>query len=551
MKISAINFVKLKILVLFVLIGAAPVFAQVSMPEKVRIGLYCGKSAMPIVSIKAQNGVTIGYNENSVFNSLYTVVSSEGIIVRKDAYFVKSGSLILEFKQTDSNVPNGEKFGPYHVQIGSAYSSRSELDKEMERLESKNIRVYPFYNGSWFIWHGLYLDASSAQRGIDTVLESELPGEEFTIIQPSARRVQVLAGDQVKFMFEGQDKHLTVKPESSVTPQLINVNGKNFRGEVEVRRYSDSDMTIINILLLEEYLYGVVPKEIGASSPIEAIKAQAVAARNYAIQSIGKNSKWGFDMTNTQSDQVYGGYELETPNSNRGVDETRGKKLLYNGKLASVFYFSTSGGRTEDVRNVWNPKADFPYLLSVEDKYESTELKYSKWEVTLTGTQIKDKLKLKGYDLGDIVAVQPLEYSEAGRVLKLLIKGTKGEETFEREECRTILGKEILSQWYTVSSGSSMVVVSGDGTKSTMGIGSARVLTANGVSSLQQSNSKVYVQGSDGIQEYDTLSSGYTFNGRGWGHGIGMSQNGAIGMAKAGFTYDQILQWYFKGTYIE
>lgn len=526
-----------------------PSLAQVTLPEKVNIGLYYGSSAMPIVNIKAQEGVSIGSNESGSFNTLCEYVSQDGISVRKDSYFVKSGSIVLEFKQTDKSIPEGERFGPYHVQIGSSYFDKTALDQEIQNIKSKNIQAYPAYNGSWFIWTGLYMDSNSARQAIESTIKPVLGENDYTVIEPSAQRVQVAAGDEILLMFEGQSKFLSIKPKSFVSPALINVNGANFRGEVEVRRYSDSDMTIINMVPLEEYLYSVVGWEIGNSSPIEAIKAQAVASRTYAKNNLGKYSKWGFDMSSTTSDQAYGGYVKEGSNSVKGVDQTKGKVLMYNGKPASVFYFSTSGGSTEDVKNVWNSKGDFPYLTSVADKYEPIGLKYSKWQEILTREQIKTKLKAQGYDLGEILSVQAIEFSPAGRVTKLLITGTKDKKTFEKGACRTVLG--LKSQWYTVSTDNDIAAVGQEGIVNRVGIGTAKVKTASGIFSIQSDGSQVFVKGADEVKSFSTSSSSYKFDGKGWGHGIGMSQNGAIGMARAGFTYDQILQWYFKGTYIE
>ena len=532
------------------LLAAVPVLAIVTVPETVRIGLYYGSSAIPVITLKGEAGTQVGTIHNEEFMVLYDNSSAEGIMIRKDSYFVNSGNLVLEYKPTDKSIPAGEKVGPYHIQIGGAYNDKVAVEQEIINLKARNINAYPVYTGSWFVWSGLYIDSNSTQQAINTKLIPVLGENTYTVIQPSQQRIQVVAGDEVKLIYEGENQFIRVKPKSVSTPALININGKNFRGEVEVRRYSTSDMTIINILPLEEYLYGVVPREIGASSPIEAIKAQAVAARNYSLQSIGKNAKWGFDMTNTVSDQAYGGYEWERATSNRGVDETKGKKLMYNSKLASIFYFSTSGGRTEDVKNVWGSN-DYPYLVSVEDKYESPDVPKAQWEVTLTASQIRDKLKVKGYDLGEIVSVQPTEYSEAGRVIKLVIKGTKGDKLFEREACRTIFGNDVLSQWYAVSTNSDITVLYGDGSKGKLSVGTASIKTADGTYSMQQSGNKIFVKALDSIKEYSITSSGYKFSGRGWGHAVGMSQQGAIGMAKAGFAYDQILQWYFKGTNIE
>ena len=120
---------------------------------------------------------------------------------------------------------------------------------------------------------------------------------------------------------------------------IIEINDKKYRGNVEIRRFSDSDMTVINHLSMQEYLYGVVPREIGGNSPIEAIKAQAIVARTYATKNYGRRDGWGFDLYPTVDDQAYGGYEWENVNSNRAVDETDGQVVIYNGELIGGYYF--------------------------------------------------------------------------------------------------------------------------------------------------------------------------------------------------------------------
>ncbi len=532
-------------IMLFVVSGAVS-YAQVTIPEKVRIGLYYGSSAMPKVDIKGEEGITVGFESGS-FSTLYEHQSAEPISIRKDSYFVKSGNLVIEFRPTDSDIPDGEKFGPYHVQIGQSYTDKTVLDGEIQRIRQIGIQAYPAWqNGSWFIWYGLCLDAGSAQQEIQSVLVPALGEGTYTVIQPNKHRVQVLAGGEMKLMFESQNRFLRLKPESVSIPKLINVNGQKFRGEIEVRRYDTSDMTVINTLPLEDYLYGVVPKEIGALSPIEAVKAQAVAARTYSIRNLEKYSKWGFDMSNTVSDQAYGGYEYEHQNSNKAVDQTKAKILVYNGNPAATYYFSTSGGKTENIENVWSPDQSCPYLVSVEDTYEPTNLTYSKWSEALTGSEISERLKSKGYDVGELISIQALQYSQAGRVIKLLVKGTKGEKIFEREKCRTALG--LRSQWYSISTDSDIAVLGNESTINRISIGTLRIKTANGSYTVGQQAGKIFAAGADSTKEYPISSATYRFDGKGWGHGIGMSQNGAKGMAEAGFTFEQILQWYYKGT---
>ena len=204
---------------------------------------------------------------------------------------------------------------------------------------------------------------------------------------------------------------------------ILNVNGKRYRGNIEIRRFSDSDMTVINHLSMQEYLYGVVPREIGGNSPIEAVKAQSIVARTYATKNYGRREQWGFDLYPTVDDQAYGGYDWENSNSNRAVDETNGKVVVYNGELIGGYYFSTSGGYTESSENVWGGKLG--YLKAVPDLYEPEIEGNTTWEVELTAKEIKDKLKAKGVDIGDILEVEPIEHTEAGRVLELRIVGTE------------------------------------------------------------------------------------------------------------------------------
>ena len=197
------------------------------------------------------------------------------------------------------------------------------------------------------------------------------------------------------------------------------------RGEFEVRRYPDSDLTVINILNIEEYLYGVVPQELESSAPMEALKAQAVAARTYTYRNLGKYSKWGFDLVNTVSDQVYAGYDGEKPTTNMAVDQTKGKKILYNGSPISVHYFSSSGGMTENSENVWGTPV--AYLKSVPDPYESGDSYNYSWTRTFTALELKQRLFLSDVEIGDIVSITIEEVSNAGRPIKVKFTGTKGQ----------------------------------------------------------------------------------------------------------------------------
>ena len=229
--------------------------------------------------------------------------------------------------------------------------------------------------------------------------------------------------------------------------RIIVVNDKKYRGDIEIKRYSDSDMTVINVVGMQEYLYGVVPREIGGNSPYEAVKAQAIVARTYAVKNYDKRMKWGFNLYPTVDDQAYGGYEWENPNSNRAVDETEGKVITYDGELISGYYFSTSGGHTENSENVWG--GTLGYLKGVPDPYEPENLSKTTWTVELTADEVEERLANYGVYVGDVINITPTEYSESGRVLELEIEGTDNTTVITKSKARTYLGLD--SQWYTVN----------------------------------------------------------------------------------------------------
>ncbi len=345
---------------------------------------------------------------------------------------------------------------------------------------------------------------------------------------------------------------MVIRPEEQNNPYKLNLDGVPFRGEFEVKRLSASDMTVINVLPLQEYLYGVVPGEIESYSHIEALKAQAVAARTYTVNNMNKYKENGFNLCNTTWSQVYKGYSAETESTNRAVDETKGQIVLYNDKPAQVFYFSSSGGQTEDVKNVWG--SDFPYLSSVEDKYESGKSWNYNWTKTLTAEEIKKRLISKGKDVGEVTGIDILKTSGAGRPVELVISGTKSQAVFKNAATRDIFG--LPSQMYTIESSSgkdnSISIRSATSEVSAKPLGELNVMSASGEMVLDAGKG-LSVAGRDGktITVSSQSSDSYTFSGRGWGHAIGMSQEGAKGMANEGFTYDEILTHYFQGTEVK
>ncbi len=277
---------------------------------------------------------------------------------------------------------------------------------------------------------------------------------------------------------------------------------RHYRGTLTVRRDPEGDLRVINTVALEPYLYGVIPAEIGTKVPAEAMKAQAVAARTYALKNRGKCAKEGFDLDDTTRCEGYLGVDGETAASNAAVDATRGQVLTWQGTLIDAPYSTDSGGMTACDTN-----GDCPYLQAVKDcdvrgEEYAVGGKYHTWSKTFTPTQIAGLL---GRDPRSAVAgfasltVDGLDAS--GRVTTATVWGAGGaSKTITGPQMRQILGYDVLR--------------------------STRLTLTR------------------------TAAGAYRFDGRGWGHGLGMSQDGAVSMAGAPYrkTYQQILKHYYVGT---
>lgn len=334
--------------------------------------------------------------------------------------------------------------------------------------------------------------------------------------------------------------------------------GVGYRGSLSLVR-DGNGFAAINVVDIDQYLYGVVSREMSESWPIEALKAQAICSRNYALRSIGKHSGYGFDLCANTHCQMYTGTSREAESVYNAVDATRGMVLAYNGELCECYYSSSMGSVTEDVKYVWGNEV--PYLVSVDNSFEDTQnIPNGVWSGTLTVAEASTIMRNRGYEVGDVQKIEAIEYSPEGRVTKLRVTGNTAVKTLEREECRTIFGSVTKSQMFTVTgdgeAASSTTVAVTDGEKllrrrpkqieilSDMGrnqISGDTIYTTNGV------YQKTYIEGN---ADESAPNTSFTFTGTGWGHGVGMSQYGAKGMADRGYNFADILTHYYTGTEI-
>ena len=326
----------------------------------------------------------------------------------------------------------------------------------------------------------------------------------------------------------------------------IKINGKEYRGSALFTNASATTLNVMNLVGLEQYLCGVIPSEVPASWNEEALKAQAICARGFAISNFNKHASSGFNVCATTNCQVYGGVASEKASTNKAVNDTAGQVLSYDGKIIESLFYSSSGGHTANVKNVWG--SSLPYLSGVPDPYEPEDVPRHSWSATLTNEEISEIFKNNGNDIGTLISLTATT-DETGRTYRLTAEGTNGTHTLTRQSTYSpFYSKGVLSQKYVLSPNSTGARTLYALSKKGKGVLSAKT-------AIDSKGNKISLSGDfdiiseNGKETYDCGDiTSYTFVGGGWGHGVGMSQYGAMGMADAGFTYDEIVYHYFPGT---
>lgn len=277
----------------------------------------------------------------------------------------------------------------------------------------------------------------------------------------------------------------------------IYVGGRLFRGDVDIIRKDNNKLMLINNIGLDDYLYGVLYHEVSHRWPMEALKAQAIAARTFALYLAGQNKMQPYDLRSDIYSQVYGGSTSERWSTTKAVDVTKGKVLVYKGQLLPAYYHATCAGSTEDSSNLW--KVDMPPLKGVVCDF-CVQSPYYKWAKEIPLWSIESKLRENGYKVGKIASVNILSSNKSGRLDKMEIKDNAGVSiVLTGKDFRQILGpNELRSTKFDLS------------------------------------------------MKYGSL----IIDGHGWGHGVGMCQWGVFGMASQGKKVDEILKYYYPGAEI-
>jgi len=313
----------------------------------------------------------------------------------------------------------------------------------------------------------------------------------YKVSAPGTLAVKALGGGKIQVGTLQTGKTVILEPAKNT---LLTWNNNAYSGKIFVIPAGNT-FHLVEHAPLETYLYGVLPYEMSYTWPPEALKAQAVAARTYTLKSLEKVQNNHFDLYSDVRSQMYKGGGKQYDSVRKAVDETRGEVLSYNGNLFYTYYHANCGGGTDDVRS-WNPgAASIKPLSGASCKYDSHSKSHS-WQMNVSHDKILAYAKTVGLT-GTLKSIKIARKTDTGRATNLTLRTSKGSKT-------VACGKFRLAT----------------------GIRSCKI-------------GKISVRKKD-----------VHFEGKGYGHGVGMCQDGANGMARAGKNYQQILKHYYPGAKI-
>ena len=545
------RIITLILIVTFIISNFCITYAAPNVPQNIKVGLSFNNIANNNFVIKSSSGLKLSNKIGADYVELLTYPAATGFKVRKDSYYNIVNGKETEINFTRAAIYAGELEGPYHIQIGDVYADLNTAKAVADSMVSLSQTVYLAYENGWRVWAQLYLDESECLTQIQ-IFKNEMPNYNYTVVAPNKNRIQLFDSVSGTLMYIiNTEQEIKLEPilVPNITP-VIEYGTFKYRGVLFLKRILAGHLNVYNELPFEQYLNGVVPSEMPSSWQMEALKAQAVAARNYGIINIGRHKVDSFDVCNGTHCQAYRGFGHENSRTNQAVEETKGMMVLYNDVLFPAYYHSSSGGRTENSENIWS--TPLPYIRAVDDQY-GLGSPHDNWTKQYNKKDIQAKLLANKIDIGDIIDIVPLSVSVNGRVTSLEIRGTKGNSKLEKEKIRSVMGSsEIRSTWYELTTDADLSILNSTSGKSTTArAGSIYILSATGVNKISTTSNKVYMKDRSTLSYSSIIPEYYVFAGKGWGHGLGMSQYGAKGMAEAGFNFIQILEHYYTGAKVK
>ncbi|MFA6434108.1 MAG: SpoIID/LytB domain-containing protein [Elusimicrobiales bacterium] len=319
-------------------------------------------------------------------------------------------------------------------------------------------------------------------------------GQKYMLLEKSVYEVKYVGPSRLALA--GATLESPVRLLAADGGDRIKLNGRFYKGELYLKTAAEEKLEVIEHLSVEDYLYGVLPVEMSPDWPLEALKAQAVASRTYALKNA--NPKKDYDMTDGVDTQVYNGASAMSPRIIDAVNSTRGEVLKYKGKLLTAFFHACCGGHTASANSAWGEEVIKP-LYGVKDPFCSGSRHYN-WEYYATARDILSFIQKRGSSALKVKSVRVYKRDRSGRALKLRFLTDSGAFAADAADLRKAFGNYDIKSTY--------------------------------------------------ITRIAPAKNGYEFFGKGWGHGVGMCQEGAKRMALNGRNYKKILRQYYPGASI-
>lgn len=395
----------------------------------------------------------------------------------------------------------------------------------------------------WALWLGMGFSAFSGPllsvglelKSQELEVTSELG---FQILDPQtgAELAKVWGGESAAFSWERfQDQVLSPQVPSGGHPNLLlrpllegrlSFHNRPYRGQFLVRPDPTGGINLINLVDLEEYLRGVLPKEISPSAHGQALRVQAVASRTYALKHAEDFSHRGFGLKATEGSQVYRGVSAEDPRTDEAILDTQGQVLRSGKELIHAWFSAACGGRTASNESVWKgtPK---PYARSVACGFCTIYPGYF-WSAKVHPSTLETRLIELGRSAGKVQGLTFFKGKD-GRIARVLLRGSHKKLELTGNEFRILAGhREVRSLRFTDSQDPLRALLPEGGQPR------ARWIPPSEANSLAPSS----------ILREPSLE----LMGTGFGHGVGLCQWGARGMAQEGYSYREILEHYYRGT---
>ncbi len=543
-----------------------------------RVGLVYGKNVKKTIAISSTDTYVMGFQSLLDDTKSYTELGTfpKGTIyVTVDGYDIK-----------------GERTRGYNLQISTRYNSYSEAYTLVEKLKG-SISGYSLYvaylNGYYCVRIGDFLNESNAKLNKTTI--QGIIGSSYTleVMAPNSKIICVYNSSGYVIMeYMSTSYNLGLRVKSG----YMTYNNKTYEGTLAFKRYTTDSydgVQLVSVLPVERYVMCVIPNEIIVSWPAETLKAFAIAVRSYALSGLNYyHNSYNFDITGTS--QVYGMASNIDSKTEKAVRDTADLVMAYNGKVAEAYYSSSVGGVTVSSGDAY--VTGYPYLVAVKtpwEKYASLSSGYhGLWTKELTGAQLLSNIKAYGYASLKGSSITKLTVNSYGTnstyVKSVTVTDNLGNTATisGADNVRTRLG--LYSANFVVGKGSvsytydTVTTVGGDpydgnypafnlndfnvitsaGTLLSRFTDSIKVRTGSGdvTNSSPKANVITGQHSSNGHSVYTVTSttakatgasSSFVFAGKGWGHGVGLSQFGIRDLGNLGYEYDEMLNAYYTG----